>query len=67
LSSRRPGSEVEAVARDGAILVSLCLQHGVTLATLRHALTRDAAGIPTTAVGFALDFLSVIEINEVSA
>jgi len=63
LSSHKPGSDSEAVARDGAILVSLALQHGVELSTLQHAVTRSSDGSAATAVGQALDILSVIDLE----
>jgi DNA N-6-adenine-methyltransferase (Dam) len=51
LSSNKPGSKSASIARDGAILASLALQHGVDLGTLRHAVTRAADGTAATAVG----------------
>jgi hypothetical protein len=57
LSSAKPGSAIESLARDSAILVSLCLQHGVGIETIRHAVTRDDTGGPATAIGAALDAL----------
>ena len=58
LSARKPGTPIEAVTRDAAILVSLCLQHGVAVETIMHALTRDDRGEPATAIGSALDMLA---------
>jgi hypothetical protein len=57
LSSHKPGSAVEAVARDAAIVVSIALQHGAHIETLSAALTRDDNGGPATAIGAALDEL----------
>jgi hypothetical protein len=57
LSSHKPGSAVEAVARDAAIVVSIALQHGAHIEMLSAALTRDDAGGPATAIGAALDEL----------
>jgi len=59
LSSHRPGSPIEAIARDAAITVSLALQHGADLATIRGALTRDNNGAPATLLAAALDALVV--------
>lgn len=61
LSSNKPGSESESIARDGAILASLALQHGVDLGTLRHAVSRAADGTAATAIGAALDLLAIGE------
>jgi len=51
ISSEKPGSYIEAAARDAAILASLALQHGCPVDTMRHALTRDHDGSPATIVG----------------
>jgi hypothetical protein len=58
LSAHHVGSPLEALARDSAILVSLCLQHGVAIETIRHALTRDHDASAATAIGAALDALA---------
>jgi hypothetical protein len=60
LSSNKPVSESESIARDGA-LASLGLQHGVDLGTLRHAVTRAADRTAATAIGAALDLLAIGE------
>jgi hypothetical protein len=58
ISSNRAGSQVEAVARDSAIAVSIALQFGADLQTIRAALTRDHDGGPATPLGAALDALA---------
>jgi hypothetical protein len=55
LRAHKPGGDLEAVARDAAIVVSLALQHGADLGTIRRALTRDHNGGPATLLGAALD------------
>jgi hypothetical protein len=55
LSSHKPGSAVEAVGRDAAIVVSLALQHGADIKTISNALTRDHDGTAATALGAAID------------
>jgi hypothetical protein len=42
----KTGNDIQAVARDGVVLVSYALQHGVALETIHHAMTRGAAGEP---------------------
>jgi hypothetical protein len=54
LSSRHVGSPLEAIARDAAIVVSIALQFGADLGTIRNALTRDHGGGPATLLGSAL-------------
>jgi len=41
--------------RDGAILLSLALQFGAPVATLRHAMTRDDHEAPASPLGALLD------------
>jgi hypothetical protein len=55
LSSHKPGSAVESVARDGAIITSIALQFGAELETIRLALTKDHDGRPATILGRALE------------
>ena len=58
ISGAKAGSEVDAVARDGAILLSLCMQHGVPLETIKHAMTREPDGSASTIVGAVVDRLT---------
>ena len=57
LSSNKPGSPIEAIARDAAIVTSIALQFGANLETIRTALTKDHDGGPATLLGAALDAL----------
>jgi hypothetical protein len=57
LSSHKPGSPIEAIARDAAVTVSIALQFGADLETIRGALTKDHDGGPATLLGAALDAL----------
>src|SRR5258705_13278107 len=54
----RSGSAIEAVARDAAILTSICLQHGASIDTIRHALTRNTDGSAAGPRGAVLDLLA---------
>ena len=58
LSAHKIGSPIESIARDGAILASLCLQAGVDIGTIRRALTRGHDGSAATAIGAALDAIA---------
>jgi hypothetical protein len=55
----RSGSAIEAVARDAAILTSICLQHGASMETIRHALTRNSDGSASGPLGVVLDLLAL--------
>jgi hypothetical protein len=58
LSSHKPGTAIEATARDAAIVVSIALQFGADLQTIRSALTRDHDGGPATPLGAAFDAIA---------
>jgi len=58
LSAGKAGSAVEAVARDGAIAVSLALQSGCELESLRKAMTRLDDGEAAGLLGRALDLIA---------
>jgi hypothetical protein len=58
LSSHKPGSPIEAIARDAAVTVSIALQFGADIETIRQALTKDHDGAPATLLGAALDALA---------
>lgn len=60
ISGSKSGTAFEAVARDGAILTSLCLQFGVPLETMKHAVTREPDGAASTVVGAVIDKLTEI-------
>jgi hypothetical protein len=40
VSAHKTGGQIEALARDAAILISIALQFGAPLETIQHALTR---------------------------
>jgi hypothetical protein len=54
----RTGSSLEAVARDAAILASICLQHGASADVIRRALTRNSDGSAGGPLGAVLDLIA---------
>lgn len=56
-SAAKLGEQLDGVCRDGAILLSLALQHGVTLDTINHAITRNSGEEPATIIGAIVDLL----------
>jgi len=52
------GSEVQALSRDGAIILSLALQYGCPLSDISHSLTRDESGGPASLLGAFLDVVA---------
>jgi len=57
LNCSKIGSGADANARDAAIAVSIGLQHGVPIETLRGAVTRNGDGSPSSPIGKLLDML----------
>lgn len=58
VSGAKAGSETEAIARDGAVLLSIALQHHVPLEVMRRAITRETNGLASTIIGAVLDKLA---------
>jgi hypothetical protein len=58
ITGAKAGSEFEAVARDGAVLLSIALQYGVPLTAVHSAVTRNQDGSPATIIGAVIDRLA---------
>jgi len=58
ISGPRAGTDLYAICCTAATLVSLALQHGVPLETMRDAALRDKEGNPVEIVGAVLDVLA---------
>lgn len=50
----KAGTGIESEARDAAIVCSIALQHGATLADVEHSLTKTEDGRPASILGAAL-------------
>jgi ribonucleoside-diphosphate reductase alpha chain len=57
LSAGKAGTELEAMARDGAVVLSIALQHGAPVDVLRHAMTRLDDGTAAGPLGRLLDLI----------
>ena len=55
----KAGSGAQVNATDAAVILSIAMQHGVPVETLRAAVSRNAAGEPTGPIGAVLDLLAV--------
>ena len=58
LATGKSGSDLASLVRDAAITLSLALQHGVKIETIRHAVLRDSRGEPLSLVGAVIDELA---------
>lgn len=57
ISGAKAGSEIDAVTRDGAVLVSLALQHDTPLLVMQHAITRESDGGASSIIGMTIDLM----------
>ena len=58
LGNGRAGSDVDAAAKDSAVVCSIALQHGTPIETIRKALLRDPRGNPASPLAAALDIIA---------
>ena len=56
----KSGQDIQSTARDAAVVLSLALQHGVTIEVIRHAVTRNGAGEAASILGAIADRLPAI-------
>jgi hypothetical protein len=54
----KTGNDVESIARDAGVLLSLALQHGISPETIRHAVTRGASEEPASILGAIVDSIA---------
>jgi hypothetical protein len=57
LNNHKSNSSADTAARDGAIVISIALQHGADLETIRRALCRDSQGRASGPLGAAVDII----------
>ncbi len=58
LNASKSGTAIETHARDAAVVLSLLLQHGCPIETIRHAITRNPDGTAAGPIGTLLDLLA---------
>ena len=54
----KTGHDIQSIARDAAVVLSLALQHGVPPETIRHAVTRGASEEPASILGAIVDSIT---------
>jgi ribonucleoside-diphosphate reductase alpha chain len=54
----KTGQDIQSIAGDAAVVISLALQHRVAVETFAHAVTRDSAGEPASIIGAVVDCIS---------
>jgi hypothetical protein len=53
----KTGQDMQSTARDAAVVLSLALQHGTPIETIRHAVTRSDSGEAASILGVIVDML----------
>jgi hypothetical protein len=61
IDAARQNSALDAFAADCAILISLLLQRGSSIAEIGHALRRESDGKPASLIGAVIDQLREME------
>ena len=63
----KTGQDIQSTARDAAGVLSLALQHGAAIETIRHAVTRTGSGSAASILGAVVDALSKFPQTKESA
>lgn len=58
INAGKTGTGMETMSRDAAVLISIALQHGAPIETMRRAITRNVDGSPQGPIGRLLDLLA---------
>jgi hypothetical protein len=61
IAGGKSGQDIQSTARDAAVVLSLALQHGAAIETIRHAVTRNGSGEATSILGAIVDCLPTPE------
>ena len=56
----KTGQDIQSIARDAAVVLSLALQHGTPIEAIRHAVTRSGSGEAASILGAIVDVLPAI-------
>ena len=54
----KTGQDIQSITRDAAVVLSIALQHGTPIETLRHAITRNDFGAAASILGAIIDCIS---------
>jgi ribonucleoside-diphosphate reductase alpha chain len=63
INAGKTGAAMETMSRDAAVLMSIALQHGAPIETMRRAVTRNVDGSPQGPIGKLLDLLAEGEVQ----
>ena len=58
IDGRKTGNDIQPIARDAGVVLSLALHHGTPIETIRRAVTRNGSGSAASILGAVVDALS---------
>ena len=64
IDTGKSGADLQNIANDAAVVISLALQHGVPIETIRHAVTRCSDGSPASILGAVVDRLAMASVTD---
>jgi hypothetical protein len=62
ISGGKTGSDMDAVTRDAAVLLSIAIQYHVPIDIIAHAITREQDGSASSIIGAVVDRLPILEL-----
>jgi hypothetical protein len=60
----KTGQDIQSTARDAAVVISLALQYGTPIESIKHAVTRDGSGAATSILGAIIDAIATKPFSE---
>ena len=63
IDDAKSGQDIQSIARDAAVVISLALQHGTPLEALQHAVTRNGSGEAASILGATVDCLATVSVR----
>ena len=61
----KSGQDIQSTARDAAVVLSLALQHGAPVESIRRAVTRSGSGEAASILGATVDRLPTASVRAV--
>ena len=58
IDAGKTGQDIQSIARDAAVVLSLAVQHGTAIEMIRRAVTRNGSGSAASILGAVVDALS---------
>jgi hypothetical protein len=63
ITTAKSGADLQNIANDAAVILSLALQHHVSIEAIRHAVTRNGSGEAASILGATVDRLATVSVT----